>query len=73
MATTKQTTTVTKLVPVTTTEESTRVILNLKAPADMTDGDVRRFNNELIRLAKSRGFTPMKKKAPAAQDQQQAA
>jgi hypothetical protein len=73
MATTKQTTTVTKLVPVTTTEESTRVILNLKAPASMTDGDVRRFNNELIRLAKSRGFTPMKKKAPAVQDQQQAA
>lgn len=71
MATTKQTNTVTKLVPVTTTEESTRVILNLKAPADMTDGDVRRFNNELIRLAKSRGFTPMKKKVQ--QDQQQAA
>ena len=73
MATTKQTNTVTKLVPVTTTEESTRVILNLKAPASMTDGDVRRFNNELIRLAKSRGFTPMKKKASAVQDQQQAA
>lgn len=68
MATTKQTNTVTKLVPVTTTEESTRVILNLKAPASMSDGDVRRFNNELIRLAKDRGFTPMKKKV-----QQQAA
>lgn len=68
MATTKVSKTVTKLVPVTTTENSTRIVLNLKAPAEMSDADVRRFNNELIRLAKSRGYTPMKKKA-SAQDQ----
>lgn len=71
MATTIQTSTKTVLVPTTVTEESLRIVLNLKAPEGVSRNDAVRFNNELIRLAKSRGWTPMKKSADEQQDAEQ--
>jgi hypothetical protein len=62
MATTTQSTSTTVLIPVTTTVETLRVKLNLKAPDGASKNEVIRFNNEIIRLAKARGFTPMQKK-----------
>lgn len=65
-----KTTTREVLVPTTVTEttEELRIILNLKTPEGCTKKEAVRFNNELIRLCKARGFTPMKKKAtPTAQ------
>jgi hypothetical protein len=62
MATTTQSTSTTVLIPVTTTVDTLRVKLNLKAPADATKNEVIRFNNEIVRLCKARGYVPMKTK-----------
>lgn len=50
------------LVPQTVTTEELRIVLNLKTPEGCTRNEAIRFNNELVRLCKARGFTPMVKK-----------
>jgi hypothetical protein len=68
MATQTQSITRTILTPTVVTTDELRITLNLKTPEGCTKNEAIRFNNELVRICKARGFIPMVTKKDTVED-----